>query len=86
MLLSLCACSQNAPVDETTKPSADSDKLRVVCTLFPQYDFVRQIAGDKVELALLLPPGVESHSYDPTPADIKAVSGAELVIRVSENM
>ena len=86
LLLSVCACSNVTPVDKTAQNPSDSDKLKVVCTLFPQYDFVRQIAGDKVALTLLLPPGVESHSYDPTPADIKAVSQADLVIRVSDKM
>ena len=58
----------------------------MVCTLFVPYDFVREIAGDKVDLTLLLPPGMESHSYDPTPADMKAVGNADLLIRVGENM
>ena len=84
-LFTLCACSQETPVDSTEKTS-DDNKLKVVCTLFPQYDFVREIAGDKVDLTLLLPPGVESHSYDPTPADIKAVTDADLVIRVGKEM
>ncbi len=84
-MLLLCACSQKTPVD-TTENAPSENKLKVVCTLFPQYDFVREIAGDKVELTLLLPPGVESHSYDPTPADIKAVTDADLVIRIGEEM
>lgn len=81
MLFALCACSEQGE-----KPEGDSEKLQVVCTLFPQYDFVREIAGDCVELTLLLPPGVESHSYDPTPSDMKAVASADIVIRVGENM
>lgn len=81
MLFALCACSKQGE-----KTEGDSEKLQVVCTLFPQYDFVREIAGDCVELTLLLPPGVESHSYDPTPSDMKAVASADIVIRVGENM
>lgn len=79
MVFSLAACSSG-------KIESKSDKLRVVCTLFVPYDFVREIAGDRVDLTLLLPPGMESHSYDPTPADMKAVSNADLLIRVGENM
>ena len=79
MIFSLAACSSG-------KIESKSDKLRVVCTLFVPYDFVREIAGDRVDLTLLLPPGMESHSYDPTPADMKAVSNADLLIRVGENM
>lgn len=79
MFFSLAACSSG-------KTDPTSGKLRVVCTLFVPYDFVREIAGDKVDLTLLLPPGMESHSYDPTPADMKAVGNADLLIRVGENM
>lgn len=79
MLFSLAACSSG-------KTDTAGGKLRVVCTLFVPYDFVREIAGDKVDLTLLLPPGMESHSYDPTPADMKAVGNADLLIRVGENM
>ncbi len=80
LLFSLAACSQGTE-DETS-----DGKLRVVCTLFVPYDFVREIAGDRVNLTLLLPPGMESHSYDPTPSDMKAVGQADLLIRVGENM
>ena len=45
-------------------------KLRIVATLFPQYDFAKAIAGDKAEVTLLLPPGAESHNYEPTPQPI----------------
>lgn len=79
MLFSLAACSSG-------KTDTAGEKLRVVCTLFVPYDFVREIAGDKVDSTLLLPPGMESHSYDPTPADMKAVGNADLLIRVGENM
>lgn len=79
MLFSLAACYSG-------KTDTAGGKLRVVCTLFVPYDFVREIAGDKVDLTLLLPPGMESHSYDPTPADMKAVGNADLLIRVGENM
>ena len=79
MLFSLAACSSG-------RTDTAGGKLRVVCTLFVPYDFVREIAGDKVDLTLLLPPGMESHSYDPTPADMKAVGNADLLIRVGENM
>jgi len=54
-----------------------------VTTLFPQYDFARQIAGDKAEITLLLPPGAESHSFEPTPADIINISNADLFTPLS---
>lgn len=55
-------------------------KLRVVTTLFPYYDFTRQIAGDQIELTLMVPAGMDSHSFEPTPADMKKIQEADLVI------
>ncbi len=59
--------------------SAD-DRLKVMTTLFPYYDFVRSIAGDTVELKLLLPVGQESHSFEPTPADMIDIQKSDLFI------
>ena len=42
----------------------ENEKISVVATIFPQYDFVRQIAGENVELKMLLKPGEETHSYE----------------------
>jgi zinc transport system substrate-binding protein len=57
-------------------------KLNVVTTIFPPYDFVREIAGDKVNLTMLLPPGAESHSFEPTPQDIIRVQNCDVFIYV----
>ena len=59
-----------------------NEKISVVATIFPQYDFVRQIAGDDVELKMLLKPGEETHSYEPTPQDIIAIQNSDLFIYV----
>jgi len=64
----------------------DGGKLKITATLFPQYDFARQIAGDKANIKLLLPPGVESHTYDPKPSDILDIYNADLFIYTGENM
>jgi len=61
---------------------AEGDRLRVVATIFPQFDFVRQIAGDKVELVMLLSPGAESHGFEPTPRDMITIYNADLLIYV----
>ena len=64
----------------------DEDKLLIVTTLFPQYDFARQIAGDKAEVVLLLSPGVESHDFEPTPSDIILINKADLFIYTGDEM
>jgi len=55
-------------------------KLNVVSVIFPTYDFVRVIAQDRVNLSILLPPGSESHSYEPSPRDIIAIRECDLFI------
>ena len=55
-------------------------KLKVAATLFPYYDFVRQVAGDQVELSLVIPAGMDSHSFEPTPRDIRTMQEADVNI------
>ena len=61
-------------------PAQDDGRLRVVCTLFPYYDFVRQIGGDAVDVTLLVPAGRETHSFEPTPRDVIRISEADVFI------
>jgi len=73
---------------DTSGTSPESDQvdteatLRIVATIFPQYDFVRQIAGDRVELTMLISPGAESHGFEPTPSDMIALDDADVLIYV----
>jgi zinc transport system substrate-binding protein len=57
-------------------------KPTVVTTIFPPYDFVREIAGTNVDLTMLLPPGAESHSFEPTPRDITKIQKSDIFIYV----
>ena len=62
-----------------------TEKLKIVTTIFPEYDWVRQIAGDKVsdmDIAMLLDNGVDLHSYQPTADDIMKISDCDLFIYV----
>ncbi|MDR2864096.1 MAG: metal ABC transporter substrate-binding protein, partial [Spirochaetaceae bacterium] len=49
-------------------------------TIFPPYDFTREIAGDKVNLTMLLPPAIETHSFQPTPRDIITIQNSDVFI------
>ena len=60
--------------------AAGKKSLTVVTSLFPLYDFARAIAKDKAAVSLLLPPGVESHSFEPRPGDILQINSADLFI------
>lgn len=79
-ILSGCASDPKEKAGE--KDTQDNGKLKVVTTIFPQYDFVREIAGDYVDLQMLLKPGEESHSYEPTPKDIIDIQNCDLFVYV----
>jgi zinc transport system substrate-binding protein len=76
----LCGC-QNKEV-----PSPAEKKLTVVTTLFPLYDFARAIGGDRADVTLLLPPGLEPHSFEPKPADVVKVNKADIFVFTNEYM
>ncbi len=61
-------------------PSGSGDKLKVTAAAFPEYDFVRAVAGDLAEITLLLPPGAEAHSYEPTPQDIARIGACRVFV------
>lgn len=63
----------------SSEKSSDG-KLQIVTTIFPAYDFARQVFGDTAEITLLLKPGMESHSYDPSARDIVKIDGCDLFI------
>lgn len=77
---SLTACSNTNGSD-----SADSEKLQIVTTIFPEYDWVKEILGseaDNVEVTLLLDNGVDLHSFQPTAEDILKISSCDLFVYV----
>ncbi len=81
----LYGCANKEPSSYTDSKS-DNKNLSVVTTLFPQYDFAKEVAGDTANVTLLLTPGMESHSYEPTPADVIAINGADLFIYTGAEM
>ena len=74
LALPLAGCgAQEAP---------EGEGLSVVATVFAPYDFARQLVGERGEVTLLLPPGSEAHSYEPTPKDIIDIQNCDLFIYV----
>lgn len=70
---------------ETIPEQANSEPLSVVCTIFPEYDWVREILGghiENAELTYLLDSGVDLHSYQPTADDMMKISDCDLFIYV----
>ncbi len=58
----------------------NKEKPSVVATAFAQFDFAREIAGDRAEVTMLLAPGEESHTFEPTPADIVKIENCDVFI------
>ena len=73
LAFSLCACAASAE-------KADDGKLQIVTTLFPYYDFARAIVGDRADVTLLLSPGREAHSFEPTPLDAVTISESDVFL------
>ena len=77
-MLAGCA-KQNDDTDDTT------DKLRIVTTIFPEYDWVKAVLGDQADhadITMLLDNGVDLHSYQPTADDIVKISDCDLFLYV----
>ncbi len=62
------------------------DEITAITTIFPLYDFAKNIGGDKVNVSLLLPPGVEPHSFEPKPSDIAKISKTQVFVFTGEFM
>ncbi|MCX6777558.1 MAG: metal ABC transporter substrate-binding protein [Candidatus Micrarchaeota archaeon] len=78
LVLSLCSfmlagCMQA----EKAEPNG---KLKVVASFYPLYDFARNVGGERAEVTVLIPPGVEPHNFEPTPSAIKQLSVADVFI------
>ncbi|MEA4934535.1 MAG: metal ABC transporter substrate-binding protein [Lawsonibacter sp.] len=86
-LVSGCSSQKNAASsgDTASSGAGNAKKLSIVCTIFPEYDWVRQILGDEAdhaEVTMLLDNGVDLHSYQPSVDDIIKVSTCDLFIYV----
>ena len=76
----ICSLFSISGCGKTEKVQKSDGKISIVTTIFPYYDFVRQLAGDKADVRLLLSPGSDPHSYEPTPSDIVAIENCDLFI------
>ena len=72
-LFSLVGCQR-------ARQGRNDERITITSLTFPSYDFVRAIAGDMVNLNLLASPGLESHSFEPSPRDIITIRDSDLFI------
>ncbi len=73
MLLAGCSSNKGKATD-----SAGSPKIKIVATVYPVYEFVKQVGGDKVDVVMLIPPGAEPHDWEPTAKDITRLKDAKI--------
>ncbi len=72
-------------INKQQKPE-ETGELKIVTTLFPLYDSAKHIAGENAEISLLLPPGIEAHSFEPKPSDIAQISNADVFVYTGDFM
>lgn len=73
LTFSLCSCGQ-------VQSDTENDKLQVMASTFPYYDFARAIGGEHVEAALLIAAGREVHSFEPTPLDVVRLAESDVFL------
>lgn len=81
MALSICACTSS---NKDENNSAEAASIKILCTLFPQYDWIRNITNgaENVSVSLIIANGTDPHSYQPTAADIMNISNCDMLVYV----
>lgn len=71
---------------QTPVPPTKNEKLQIAATIFPLFDLLKNIGGDKVEPILILPPGASPHTFDLKPSDIAKIQKAGLVLAIGHGL
>jgi len=79
LIFTLVGCS-NAKNNETSENL--KTKYNIVTTIFPCYDFAKSVVGDQMSVRMLIKPGAEVHSFDPSPTDIISLQEADVIIYI----
>ena len=87
LMLVLCSmvCVGCGSGSNTVDASVNADKLSVVCTIFPEYDWAREIArelGSNYEMTLLMDNGADLHNYQPTAQDMAKIVACDIFVYV----
>ncbi|MBN1574687.1 MAG: zinc ABC transporter substrate-binding protein [Deltaproteobacteria bacterium] len=80
-MLFLSSCGDREKSLNVPEDTGDTkEKIKVVASIFPLYEFSREVGGDQAEVTLLLPAGLSPHSFEPTPKDIQTIEGADIFV------
>src|SRR4030042_247957 len=63
-----------------------AEKIKVIASIAPLADFVKQVGGERVDVKLLLPPGASPHVYEPTPRAMKDISDARIFVKIGSGL
>ncbi len=85
MLLGAAACG-NQQEESKQKESRDPDKLQVMTSIYPVYDFTCKVAGDAAEVQCLLPAGSDSHYWEPTSQDLININQCQVLLYCGNSM
>lgn len=74
------AAGQNLQQPQPPSLSNDIQKVRVIASFFPLYDFAKNVGGDRAEVSVMVPAGIEPHDWEPTPRDIADAENADMIV------
>ncbi len=84
-ILLFSGCTEKVQ-ENSTETEVSSDKLIVAVSILPQAEFVEQIGGNNVKTVVMVPPGSDPHSYEPTPSQLENLSNAQMYVKVGSGL
>lgn len=79
LLIAGCGSSDDSRAAGDEAPE-NARRVKVAASIFPLYEFVIRVGGEHIEASMIMPPGVEPHSYEPSPGDIRLLDGMDLIV------
>jgi zinc transport system substrate-binding protein len=86
VVLTAGCVDEQSSSDDVSDSSSDDSTIIVGVSIVPQQEFVEKIAGDNVEVVVMVPPGASPHSYEPTPSQLTALSNAKMYAMVGSGI
>ena len=84
-ILLIAAFLVNGCIDQP-EPQIDDGRTVIIVSILPQADFVEHVGGDKVDVIVMIPPGANPATYEPTASQLKAVSSAAMYVKVGSGL
>ena len=85
LILLIAAFLGNGCIDQA-KPQVNDERIVIIASILPQADFVEHVGGDNVEVIVMIPPGANPATYEPTASQLKAASSAAMYVKVGSGL